>query len=334
MSISQALPSTTIVYGIESGHFEAQSVLAIECLRRFGGRFANVPVLAITPRQGPSLTHETLRRFDDLGVTYLYKDTGNAYSWYPYMNKALAAMLAEDQASTEQIVFLDADTLIVQEPEGLWLADDTDFAVCSIDKNVGTSGPGDKNEPYWAALSQYYGIDIDRLPWIETEVEKAKVRFRLHSGVFAFRRASRLGQGFLDACERMIASRIGYSSTLPFPGDDVALAFAVVLLNLRWKLLPEAYNYEITPASSVYRQDKLRDARILHYHDCMTEPDECVWALNEISSQLPELYDWLKDRAPIDRNIGGPYRKLIRRALREWRGLQEYRVVAECKACI
>jgi hypothetical protein len=331
MSNVPSQPSTTIIFCVESGYFESQTILAVESLRRFGGRFANVPVLAITPRLGPNLNRDTLRRFDELEVTYIRQDLGHPYSWYCYMNKALAAMIAEEYASTEQIIWLDSDTLVIAEPELLWLEPDIDFAICSTDKNVGTSGPGDKNEPYWLALSEYYGINIDKLPWVVTELEQQQVRFRLHSGIFAFRRNSGLGKGYLEACERMLNSRIAYSDTLPFPGDDVALAFAVVLLNLRWRLLPLSYNYEMLPESPMYKRDGLLSTQILHYHYAMTTPSTCAWALTEIESQLPDLYNWLKDRVPLNPKVGGPHRLLFRRALREWRTRQQNRFEATCQ---
>lgn len=319
MSNLQSQPSTTVFFCVESGHFEAQTLLAIECLRHFGGRFANVPVLAITPRLGPSLTRETLRRFDELGVTYIRQDLGHRYSWFGFTNKVLAAMLAEEYASTEQIIWMDSDTLVVEEPELLWLEPDIDFAICSVDKNVGTSGPDDKNEPYWLALSKYYNIDINRLPWVITEFDRQRVRFRLHSGIYAFRRGSGLGKGWLKASEQMFDSHIVYSKEVPFPGDDIALAFGVVEMNLRWRLFPMSYNYEMTPTSSIYKHEELHSAIILHYHYVITQTDSCTWLLKELQSELPDVYNWLKERVPLNPKIGGFHRALVRRCLQEWR---------------
>jgi hypothetical protein len=331
MSNIPSQPSTTFVFCVESGHYEAQTLLVVESLRRFGGKFANAPVLAITPRLGPSLTRDTLRRFDELGITYIRKNLGNPYTWYGYMNKAMAVMLAEEHASTEQIIWLDSDILVVAEPELLWLEPDMDFTICAADQNVGTTGPGDKNEPYWLALSEFYGVDIDQLPWIVTEFDKQRVRFRLHSGVYAYRRSSGLGKAFVKACEQMLDSRITYTEKLPFPGDDVALAFAVVLLNLRWRLLPLSYNYEMEPKSRSYKHEELHSAQILHYHYVMTTPDACDWALTELESQLPDVYNWLKDRVPLNSKVGGPNRMLFRRFLREWRTKQQVRFETTCK---
>ena len=329
-------PSTTFVFGIESGYFEAQTLLAVKSLRRFGGRFADSPVLVITPRIGPSLTSRTLERFDELNVTHIKRDMKHPDSWYCYMNKALAVMLAEEYATTEQIIWMDSDILIVKEPELLWLEPDCDFAICSTDKNIGTGGPDDPNELYWLELCKHYGIDINQLPWIETEFMRERVRFRIHSGIYSFRRSLGLGKAFVNACEQMLNSNILFSEKLPFPGDSVALAFAVVLLELRWRLLPMSYNYEIAPHSFMYqsKSSELHQTTVLHYHKSMTNPSACTWVLNELSQKLPELYNWLEDKVPINYKIGGFHRSLARRLLREWRDIQKKRIIAKSKVMI
>src|SRR4028119_236453 len=100
MTDVQSKPSTTVVFCIESGYFESQTLLAIESLRRFGGSMANAPVLAITPRFGPSLTRQTLQRLDELEVTYIRRDLRHSLSWYGFMNKPIAVLLAEEYTST------------------------------------------------------------------------------------------------------------------------------------------------------------------------------------------------------------------------------------------
>lgn len=326
MSLTPDNPSTTFFFCVESGYFEAQTILAVECLRKFGGRFANAPVLAIVPRLGPSLTRETKRRFKALNVQLIQEDLKHPYSWYCYMNKALSAMLAEKYASTEQLIWLDSDTLVVDEPSLLWLEPNTDFAICAVDKNVGSTGPGDKNEPYWQELCNYYGINIDQLPWILTETDQQKVRFRLHSGVYAFRRSAGLGQGFLDASEKMIESRIGYSAKFPLPGDDVALAFAVVMLGLNWQILPRLYNYEMTPSSSIYKRQDLSAAKVVHYHYTMTNPEACAWLMDEFKHESPEIYEWLKERVPLNSKVGGMHRSILRVFLKKMRLKKQQKV--------
>lgn len=331
MSNIQSKPSTTAVFCIESGYFEAQTLLAIESLRRFGGKLANVPVLAITPRLGPSLTRNTRRCLDELGVTYIRRDLRHSLSWYGFMNKPLAVMLAAEYASTEQLIWLDSDVLIAAEPELLWLEPDIDFVACSTDKNVGTAGPHDKSEPYWVALSECMGLNIDQLPWVVTEWKQERIRFSFNAGIFAFRRNTGLAKAYLETCEKLVNSSIAYRGLGIGNNEQPALAFAAINSGLRWRMLPESHNYNLSPKPpGMYKREALHSARILHYHKGLTK-SEYAWTLAEIEATLPELFNWLKDRVPLNTKIGGLNRSLIRRALREWRVRKQNRFEATMK---
>src|SRR5919201_856269 len=120
----------TFVFSIESGYIEGLTLLAIQSLRHFGGKMANLPVLAITPRFGPTLARETRRQLDELGVTYLRSDAPHPLAWYMYLTKPLVLTLAEEYLSSEQIFWLDSDILVAAEPELLWLEPEIDFAGC------------------------------------------------------------------------------------------------------------------------------------------------------------------------------------------------------------
>ena len=137
-----------------------------------------------------------------------------------------------------------------------------------------------------------------------------------------------MGKGWLKAFEQMFDSHIVYNKELPFPGDDIALAFGVVEMNLRWRLFPMSYNYEMTPTSLIYKHEELHSAIILHYHYVITQADSCTWLLKELQSELPEVYNWLKERVPLNPNIGGFHRSLVRRALREGRVLKHKQLEA------
>lgn len=64
-------PSMTVVVCIESGILEPLTQRMVDSLRRFGERFANLDVVAVTPRLGPSLAPEARRRMVELGIEYL-----------------------------------------------------------------------------------------------------------------------------------------------------------------------------------------------------------------------------------------------------------------------
>lgn len=327
-------PSTTFLYCAESGYFEAQTVLAIECLRKFGGKFSDCPVLVVTPRIGPTLTRPTLDRLKDLGAMYVRETIPNPYPWFHFMNKAITATIAEQKVDTEQIIWLDSDTLIVSEPNMLYLEPGYDIAISSTDKNIGTTGPEDKNECYWRALGEYMNQDIEQFPWVKTEFDQERVRLRVHSGVFSFRKDIRLGKKWLEACTKILDSKVAYSKSLPFPGDSVAFSFAAVGLKASIKLIPLTYNYEMMPSSPMYSTDRVSEAVVLHYHQTLTNSLTSQWFLAETSKFLPDLYEWIHDRVPLNTKIGGPYRRLQRWILANWRSKQKQEHLRKCSYSI
>lgn len=327
-------PSATFLFCVESGYFEGQILIALESIRQFAGVLSDAPVLIVTPRQGPSLSRATLRALADLGATYIYRNMRSSWDWYPYMNKGLAARLADEHAGTEQVLWLDSDVIVVSEPTDLLLTSHEDFACCAVDKNVGSSGPVDPNEVYWQALAEHFGIALDNLPWVQTEYDKHRVRMRLHSGVYSFRRGMGLGRAFADDMESMLASRIAFSRKLPFPGDDVALAFSVVRLNLRWRLLPMSCNYEMTPDSHIYHPEEARSAQILHFHRTLASTDGCAWFLRELEGFRPDVADWLRARIPLDARTGGVHRSVARRLLRYRRDRRRTRHERLCRVTV
>ena len=81
-------PSMTIVACVESGVLEPLTIRMVDSLRRFGGRFANLNVVAVTPRTGPPLARETFKRMAELGINHLQIHPKNSYTWHHHMNKA------------------------------------------------------------------------------------------------------------------------------------------------------------------------------------------------------------------------------------------------------
>lgn len=79
------------------------------------------------------------------------------------MNKPRALGKVEELAKTECIAWLDSDIILLGEPENLLLGEGEGIAACPSDKNLGTSGPGDENKPYWAAVCRALGIEIDTI---------------------------------------------------------------------------------------------------------------------------------------------------------------------------
>jgi hypothetical protein len=297
---------------VESGTLEDGVIRLVESLRRFGGDLADVHVVAVTPRRGPSLRPETLRRFSELDVDYARVAPRNRYAWMPYLNKAFALAEAERHAAGDLVAWLDSDMLVLAPPNDLLLADDEDLAVCARDRNIGTTGYGDEFEPYWQKLCEIAGVDLDALPWVETTADHQRVRLYWNAGMFCYRPST----GFLDAWRSTVEKELDNTdaSTLDkvFWVDQVSLGLAAVTHGMRFRNLPGSLNYGIASHFSDHlTPEGLAAAKILHYHDSMS-PANWEWFLAQLDGPLSTVREWLEPQGPIRDQSD-----LVRRTLRD-----------------
>src|SRR5919199_5589638 len=120
-------PQITFVCCVESGSLEAQTVRMIESLRRWGGRFANAPLVAVTPRFGSPLSHKTRQTFERFNVEYLQFQAKSRYPWFQYLNKPNALVAVEERSTSECIGWLDSELLFLDEPNQPLLNEGEDF---------------------------------------------------------------------------------------------------------------------------------------------------------------------------------------------------------------
>jgi hypothetical protein len=323
--------NVTIVCCIEAGPLEAMTTRMIESLRRWGGRISQAPVLAVTPRSGPRLSPKTSKHFQALGVRYLRVKAGGGFSWNNFMNKPNALILAEKETDTDCIAWLDSDILVLHEPEQLDLVEDEDFAACVPDKNVGTYGPGDRNEAYWRRIGTALDVNIEKLPWIITETEQEKIRLYFNSGVFVYRKNTNFGQEFLSDCRKILAARVASRDAGIFFTDQVALGLTAFRLGLRYKVLPHKYNYAVGSKSlKAFVPEIVREVSILHHHDAMWP---ALWPtlLACLETTHPEVSAWLAQLGVLTNplNLAGRLQLKVRKSYRAWR-LQQF--MQSCEA--
>jgi hypothetical protein len=283
---------------VESGPLEALTVRAVESLRLFGGRFADAPVLAVTPRRGAPLSQRTRHRFGALGVEHVWLSSRRRFSWYHYLNKPAALAAAEELAGTELIGFLDSDTLVLKEPSALELEPGLDFSASISDITLGaTTGPDHPNEPAWTAICELVGIRPDDLPWVEASLDRVQMRLYFNSGVLVYRRSTHVGTRQLELLTRAFRERVRLPGSDSRMVEQVVLSPLVVSAGIPWKALPFTHNSTMISLID-YDPANLRDARILHYHDSMA-PEHWTEFLGRMKVEHPEVGQWLHEEGPI-----------------------------------
>jgi hypothetical protein len=329
-------PQITFVCCVESGALELQTVRMIESLRRWGGKFADAPMIAVTPRFGPPLTRATQAAFDRLNVRHIRFQSHHKYIWFNFINKPNALIAAEAYSHTEAIGWLDSDLLFLGEPSELALQPGEDFLACASDKNIGTAGVNDPFDRFWQEIGRSVGINVDELPWIMAEQEQQKIRLYWNGGILVYRRSTGYAQEYLRMCEKMLDAQIidRYSATVgtgAFAHEQMAVGLAMFRLGLAWRALPYSHDYIMTSQShhEHYQEDLLRSAKITHYHDSMWH---WFWAefIICLKNTHPEVADWLAPQGSLSHPAPWHYR-IMGKALRTKRKLQEAAYVRTCR---
>lgn len=296
-------PQITFVCCVDSGWLEAQTVRMIESVRRWGGRFANAPIVAVTARFGFPISQQTRRIFEKFDVEYIHFWAEHPYTWMPFLNKPNALFAVEQRTTSEFIGWLDSDLLFLTEPDLLILNEGEDFVACAADKNVGTSGLNDPYDPYWREICQVIGINIDDLPWVTTEMEGKPIRLYWNSGIFVYRRSTNFAKHYLENCLKLIDARLVPNVPGKFQigiNEQTALGFTMFKEQLRWRALPYSHNFTMNPLihDDWYKEEQLKEAKVTQYHNSMWP---AFWPIfvECLRNTHPEVTDWLCSLGPM-----------------------------------
>lgn len=319
---STATTPVTFVCCVESGGLEAQAVRLAASVRRWGGTFATCPFLAVMPRVGAPLHPATRRALDELEVIHIRENVGGPYGWCESMTKLNALWLAERYATTDVMVWLDTDTLMLGEGPGFRLPDGEGVGACLSHGRGATTGPGDQNEPWWAAMCEAVGLRVHDLPWVSASREDKRIRLHFNAGVFAYRRSHGLRDEFHECLCRIldagvISRRMGVRVV-----EQGALPLAVVRLGLAYRMWPEQYNVNLGRGFGRFQsRDSMRQAHVLHYHDYM-RPAAWPVLMRLLQEARPPVAQWLSSYGPIrESRFGGP-RQLYRGLFKAYRSLR------------
>ena len=194
----------TFVCCIEYGALEDQTLLMLRSLRRYGGALSNAPVLAVQPRRGPALRPSTVSELASLGTTLVVDPKRSSLQWFNFANKIAAVQIAQEQASTPLVAWLDSDVFVAAPPLELVLEDGEDFAARAefLPPAVRQNDP--THVPYWRALCDLMGVDFDAVPSLYVDHRDEHIRMYFNSGVFSWRRTSSFARLYVEFFERLI----------------------------------------------------------------------------------------------------------------------------------
>lgn len=322
----------SIICAIEAGRLEAQTLLMLTTLKRFGGPLADAPTVAFQGRAGEKVSATTQQRLADLGVDYVYQPDLNRAPWFNYTNKIAAVQFAETHFDTPWRIWMDSDILVLDPPgftsgEGL---EDSDFHARFEFLSPGRTEDSDRFDVYWRAVCDLSELDYDQIPFHDLDLPPKRMKPYFNSGFFLWRAGTGFAETYAQNFYRLLDAKIAPKDIGPWFADQVSLTPTVTTLDLRWQMLP-SQDHLMMFANVLQNPDFLEAvarANLVHYSKSRQPPHRAI--LDPLLlARRPELAGILQDHDAYEA-VGG--KGVVSLAYKYPRRLRQKLFARACKA--
>lgn len=232
-------------------YWEKEAVLLIESLRSFGGKYAN-SLASIFSLRDKSLAKKTLKNLEVLEAETIEFEMDPASLNFPLAVVVHGAAAAEThlQGSSDMLVWLLPDTLILNEPSAFLLSSDRKLGYRPVHhQNIGSSFD-QPLDSFWQRVYQHCSVPQEHIFRMETCYREV-VRPYFNAGILVTRPKDGLMNDWLEAFQRTFK----HPDFTPFFKQrkyavfmHQAILAGVVLKKfapIQLESLPESYNYPL-----------------------------------------------------------------------------------------
>jgi hypothetical protein len=304
------------VLNAEAGPLERQALLLCESIRQFGGVLSSSAITVVSPRGSRRPSDATLAKLDRLGAEYLALEIDSACPDYGPSFKVHAVAHVARRTGPSIVVQIDSDTVFVAEPPTLLLKHESAAARPVDLKGMCTTGARDGFDGYWRTLCALVGVDYERLPVIQTTVDRVKVRASYNGGLVVARRASGIFERTEEIFLRLVAAGlrpphgkgftvksgagiVGEAGSAYWGTSQAAFSLATIAGGHTVELLPDTYNFPLHCLDDMTMPVPTPLVHI-HYHWLASGGKGDANALLDARLGLPaQTREWLRSRLPL-----------------------------------
>ena len=297
----------SVVFGTFAQSEEQLShiVILAESIRSFAGIHAEAPIWVYLPEGLLTGDDETDLRLRELDVEIHGSSAPEASLEFYFSRKVFAASAAERRAeeNAEILVWMDDDTVLLREPEGILLDNGTLLGYRPVThKNIGSlySEPADS---FWARVYELLDVPKTAMFSMETPADRVAIRPYFNAGLLVVRPEAGILRKWAESfpalckdpilvgmCQRDIMKRIFL--------HQVALAGAILTTVRQEQMveLPETFNYPLF-FHDRYESEKAFesiDGIVTLRYDVYFRDPEPDW--KERLTGPPEMVQWLQER--------------------------------------
>ena len=276
-------PDLAFICCIQPGFLEEQVIALAQSIRIFAGVFRDCPIYVVSAL-GEALEKRTQLILEGLGAILIVAPLNDKLQHFPYANKAYALDYIERNHAHSVHVFLDSDTLFVDEPVGLWIKEVADFAARPVDLRGICSSPLDSLfRDYWESCCRLFDVELSGMQVVLSTVDKQPVYANWNGGLLAIRGDQGVGRRWRLVMETLWERNLCAKPRNFWGSGQVGFAIAVESLGLKGKILDAGYNIPLHLDPRAVGLSRIEQPKHLHYH-WLLEQEHRREGLNRIQS--------------------------------------------------
>jgi len=170
------------------GKSELDTLMLAESLRSFGGELAAYPLWVLVPADLGALSDLTQVKLAQLHATVIPLEIDPEFFKFPFAVKVAAAAAVEAQAlgQTERLVYMDRDTIVLQEPAEFLISPRISLGYRPVHHKLIGSSWGSALDPFWKLIYEVCAVPVENLfPMLTHTGEKIRPYF--NAGIFITR---------------------------------------------------------------------------------------------------------------------------------------------------
>lgn len=161
----------------------------VESIRTFGGKFRDCPVWVFVPQGFAIEDTVVMSVLKSLGAEVRVSRTPESAQWFYYAGKVHAAAQAEVDAAGKalELVWMDEDTIVLQEPTECELAPGISLAYRPVMHNRSGSLSDAPPDVFWSRIYTLLSLTEEMLFPMVTPADQQKIRAYFHAGLLVVR---------------------------------------------------------------------------------------------------------------------------------------------------
>lgn len=290
------------------------ALVLTESIRTFGGAFKDAPVRVYVPESVLKTQDRLVKRFHDYDAEVRTCDAPAAALKFEYARKVFAVAKAEAEAkgAAPVLVYMDDDTVVLDDPREFFLPKGKSFAYRPVmHRNIG-SPYAENPSVFWSRVYRVLAVPTAAIFQMKTVADEETIRPYFNAGLIAVRPERGIMKRWVESFTALysdpaMAEMCGKDPKEHLFLHQAALTGAVLGLLGRGEMteLSESYNYplffdKVYPASKEF--DSLAGVVTLRYDDYFKDPAP-DW--EKKLKGPPETISWIAERLGTGQGEGG-----------------------------